>query len=149
MVSSDDTNESFVSWAIDQRALARALGLSISDWMACLREAGDQKTGLTAAVVGAASARGMGLSVIGRVNGPALAERACGLLDPEPPRVSDPVLAEAIRRAQATEIDAVEGRGAARLKAKRNPDPKTPMRETGPDRSSDQTPTADAPGEDH
>jgi hypothetical protein len=140
-----DSNRSFESWAADQRALARILGLSISDWMDSLRDAAERKTGLTAAIVGAATARGLGLSVIGRIDASALAQRACFLLDPEPPRVSDPVLAEAIRRAQEEDL---EGRGAARLKGAPKLSPQTPPRETGPNRESDQTPTADAPGED-
>lgn len=145
MNKQDQISDNLSSWARDQRALARALGLSIEDWMTELKSAADRKTGLTAAIVGAATARGLGLSVIGRIQAPELASRACELVDPNPPRVTDPVLAEAIRRAD--ELGATAGRGALRLKARSKKKRPVPKRSTGPSRASDNTPTADAPGE--
>ena len=132
-----------VQWASDQRALARALGLTIEEWTADLAEAGDRKTGLTAAVVGAAMAAKLGMGVLARLDGPALAARAQALVDPAPPNVHDPIIGEAIRRAD--ELSASEGKGASRLK-RRTSSIETPQRETRPIGASSVEPTADAPG---
>ncbi|MCC7386676.1 MAG: hypothetical protein IT384_32865 [Deltaproteobacteria bacterium] len=98
------------SWAAAQRSLARTLGLSIEEWLGELDSAGERKTGLTAAVVGAAMAAGLGLGVLDRLNGSALAARARSLIDPLPPQVESPVLAEAIRRADELDLAAGKGR---------------------------------------
>ena len=131
------------SWVQDQKALARALGLSIDDWIRQLEQAAERKTELTAAIIGAATSRGLGLGVISRVNGEGLAVKARELLDPEPPQVTDPVLAEAIRRAD--EMNIKPGSGASRLKRRRAPE--IPARPVGPERESATEATADAPGE--
>ncbi|MEE2902946.1 MAG: hypothetical protein VYC39_11480 [Myxococcota bacterium] len=131
------------SWVRDQKSLARALGLSIEDWIRQLEQASERRTELTAAVIGAATSKGLGLGVISRVNGERLAHTARGLLDPEPPQVTDPVLAEAIRRAD--EMSTKQGLGASRLKRKR--EHQTPSRSVGPERESATEATADAPGE--
>jgi hypothetical protein len=134
------------AWAVSQRALARALGLSIEDWLDQLRRAGTRKTALTAAVVGAAMGRGLGLGILEGLDGTSLAERACTLIDPTPPRVTSPILREAIRRSE--EIGASVGRGASRLKPRERVVVPTPSRtvsvdELGPS-STEGTP--DAPG---
>ncbi len=129
-------------WAADQRALAQTLGLSLEDWLDALTAAAERRTGLTAAVIGAATSRGLGLGVLAEIDGPELAERARGLIDPRPPRVADPVLAEAIRRSD--DLDAQEGRGAARLR--RRAAPTTPEREVRPLGPSASIATPDAPG---
>ena len=133
-------------WAHDQKALAKTLGLSISEWLDQLDRASVQKTGLTAAVVGAAVASGLGLSVLDQLDGDALAQSARALIDPEPPRVHDPVLAEAIRRNEQY----AEGKGAARLKRRiKKPEPiPTPQRSVRPLGESAAEATPDAPGKD-
>lgn len=129
------------AWAADQRALARALGLSIAEWLAMLEAAGERRTGLTAAVVGAAMAAGQGLGVLERLDGPSLAAAARALIDPAPPKVGDPVLAEAIRRAD----EIVDGRGASRL---RRSTETSPPRTAAPALPSADQATPDAPGGD-
>ena len=134
-----------VAWAEDQRALARALGLSIEEWLAELDGAAERKTGLTAAVVGAAVSQGLGLEVLDSLDGPSLAARARALIDPRPPRVESPILAEAIRRAD--ELGAGSGAGARRLKQSRTrADVPVPDREARPIGPSADQGTADAPG---
>ncbi|MCK6550033.1 hypothetical protein L6R52_29635 [Myxococcota bacterium] len=147
--SKDSEADGLASWAENQRALARTLGLTIEDWLAALDAAGTRTTGLTAAVVGAAMARGLGLSVLDGLDGPSLAARARALIDPRPPRVESPLLKEAIRR--ATELGA--GTGASRLKRAIRPAPSTDwapeaalVRETKPLGDSSDEATPDAPG---
>lgn len=142
-VPEPEESKPVAKWTRDQKSLARALGLSIDDWIRQLELASQRKTELTAAVIGAATSRGLGLGVISRVDGASLAEKARNLLDPEPPQVTDPVLAEAIRRAD--EMNVTSGRGASRLKRKQKP--ATPQRAVGPERESANEATADAPGE--
>jgi enoyl-CoA hydratase/carnithine racemase len=128
-------------WVEGQRNLARALGLSIEDWIRALEAASKRKTGLTAAVIGASMARGLGMTVLDALDPDQLLARAKELIDPEPPRVENPVLAEAIRR--ATELGS--GGGAKRLKAKMR-DISTPQRGRGSLGKSASTATPDAPG---
>jgi hypothetical protein len=141
-----DRRESLAQWAENQRAVARALGLTIEDWMNALDAAGKRRTGVYAASVGAAMARKLSLAVLEGFDAVALATNARTLIDPRPPRVSSPLLAEAIRRAD--ELGARPG-GASRLKKKsierRDPLP-TPMRETKPIGDSAAEGTPDAPG---
>ena len=134
-------SEALRQWAEDQRALARALGLSLDDWLAALDAAGRNRAGLTAAVIGASMARKRGIPNLGAVNGPELATRARALIDPEPPRTEHPVLAEAIRRSQ----DLQTGEGARRLgrSVVARPDRVGPS--TAPSAAEA---TADAPGDD-
>lgn len=146
---SEGSEDAKVVWARDQRALARALGLSIEEWLLALEAAGRRTTGLTAAVIGAAMARGLGLSVLDGLDGPALAQRGRTLIDPTPPRVENPVLKEAIRRA----VDQPIGRGLALLSGDKKPKDKvekvrvpTPRRGTGSLGDSANFGTADAPG---
>ncbi len=112
--------------------------------MEALDEAGGRHTGLTAAVIGAAMAKKMGLSVLQGLQGDALAKKARHLIDPRPPRVSNPLLKEAVRR--ASEITA--GKGAFRLKRKKRAPVDTPMRGTESIGDSARAATPDAPGED-
>lgn len=129
------------AWVHGQRGLARALGLSLEEWLRELEAAGGRKTGLTAAVIGAAMARGLGMSVLDGLDAPALVQRAKALIDPEPPRVDNPVLKEAIRRAG----ELGSGKGLARLKATRR-EVSTPRRGAGSLGDSARTRTPDAPG---
>lgn len=129
-------------WAETQRDLARALGVSLEDWLGALDRAGRGGTGLTAAVIGAAVSQGLGLSVLGALDPTQLASRARALLDPTPPRAENLVLREAIRRAG----ELPEGGGLQRLKARRD-GLTTPRRAPGSLAGSDARPTADAPGE--
>ena len=129
------------AWAEGQRALARALGISLEDWVHAIREAGHRKTGLTAAVIGAAMARGLGMGVLDQLDGPTLAGQAQTLIDPEPPKVENPVLREALRRAD----ELPRGDGLRRLKKKEEIE--APKRGAGPKAASAKTPTPDAPGE--
>jgi hypothetical protein len=115
-----DRQEALQQWADNQRALARALGLTIEDWLLVLDAAGGRSTGLTAAVVGAAMAKGLGMSVLDGLDGKHLAALARELIDPRPPRVESPLLKEAIRRAD--ELGVSEGAGARRLRARRQSD---------------------------
>jgi len=146
---SEEKEDVQAAWARDQRALARALGLSIEEWLLAIEAAGRRTTGLTAAVIGAAMARGLGLSVLDGLDGPALAQRGRALIDPTPPRVDNPVLKEAIRRAADQPI----GRGLARLSGDKQLKEKaekarvpTPRRGTGSLGDSANFGTADAPG---
>jgi hypothetical protein len=132
-------------WAENQRALARALGLSIEEWLGELDRAAQRKTGLLAAAVGAATAQKLGLSVLDQLDGAALAARARALIDPTPPKVDNPLLREAIRR--AGEGGPSEGGGASRLKKSREPLP-TPPRTTASLGPSSGEATPDAPGAD-
>lgn len=100
------------AWADAQRRLARALGLSIEEWLEQLDAAAERRTGVTAAIVGIAVSSGQGLGVLEGLELPALAARARALVDPRPPRVDHPVLAEAVRRA----AELAPGAGRARLK---------------------------------
>lgn len=136
-----------LSWATEQRALSRALDLSLDDWLLALEAASKRRTGLTAAVVGAAVAEGLGLSVLERLDPEALVRRARVLIDPRPPKTESPVLREAIRRAD--ELKLAEGQGKGRLK-KRRPEPIQPPERRSEIQSapSAQTRTADAPGDD-
>jgi hypothetical protein len=134
-------------WAENQRALARALGLTIEDWMKALDAAGARQTGVYAAVVGAAMARGLGLSIIEGLSGVEIARAARQLIDPKPPRVSSPLLAEAIRRAGELGVGAEKGAGRLRRKKVERPEPlPTPVRETKPLGESSEEATPDAPG---
>jgi hypothetical protein len=135
---SESLEAKLASWAADQRALARALGLSIAEWLSVLEAAAERKTGLTAAVIGAATAAGLGLDILDRLDGAELAKRARELIDPEPPKVESPILAEAIRRKDELEV---QGKGASRLKGNASP-----PRVVGPDLPSADTATSDAPG---
>lgn len=130
-------------WAETQRDLARALGVSLDDWLGALGQAGHRGSGLAAAVIGAAMSQGLGLGVLAELDGPALAARAQALLDPNPPRAHNPVLREAIRRAD----DLSEGRGLDRLKRKRE-SLEAPQRAPGSLAKSVSNATADAPGGD-
>ncbi len=136
-------------WAASQRRLARALGLSLDDWMQALDDAGARTTGLTAAAIGAAMARGLGMSVLDGLDGPALAARARLVLDPRPPRVVNPILKEAIRRAEALAPEPVGAEaasvGAGRLRERRAA-VVTPRRAEAPIGDSAAEATADAPG---
>jgi hypothetical protein len=137
--------EALATWADNQRALARTLGLSIEEWLAMLEAASKRSMSLTAAVIGAAKAKGLGMSVLSGLDGPALGARARALIDPRPPRVENPLLKEAIRR--AGELGA-EGAGARRLKRpKRKDSLPTPERETKPLGQSAGVAAPDAPGE--
>lgn len=131
------------AWGRDQRALAKALGLTIEEWLAELEAASQRSTGLTAAVVGAAMASGLGLSVLDRLDPAGLAARARVLIDPRPPKTESPVLAEAIRRAEEAG-GPTAGTGARLLKRTSE----RPPRIVQPDYPSAETPTSDAPGED-
>lgn len=139
-----DASDALATWGAEQRALARALGLSIEEWLAELEAAGARTTGLTAAVVGAAMTQGLGLGILDRLDAAALVAQARHLVDPTPPRVESPVLAEAIRRAD--ELPA--GQGAARLKRKSKAAPPRPDRVEAAPLPSATTATPDAPGED-
>jgi hypothetical protein len=136
-------------WAASQRRLARALGLSLDEWMQALDDAGARTTGLTAAAIGAAMARGLGMSVLDGLDGPALAARARRVLDPRPPRVVNPILKEAIRRADALAPEPVGVEwarvGAGRLRERRAA-VVTPRRGDSPIGDSAPEATADAPG---
>lgn len=137
--------EAIARWVENQRALARALGLTIEEWLDALERAGRRSAGLTAAVVGAAMGQGLGLDVLQGLDGAALAVRARALIDPAPPRVENPLLREAIRR--AAELGARPGTGARRLRAPgRRVELPTPAREARAlGRSSDEA-TPDAAG---
>jgi hypothetical protein len=137
---------SLAQWADNQRALARSLGLSIEEWMGALDQAAKRQTGVYAAVVGAAMARGLGLAVLEQLDQPELARRARALIDPKPPRTEHPLLAEAIRRAD--ELGVRPGRGAGRLKrpTAETSAPSTPARVTKPLGISAEEATPDAPG---
>jgi hypothetical protein len=142
--ASSSSSEARAQWASNQRALARALGISLEDWMGALDAAAARSTGLTAAVVGAAMAKGLGLSVLEGLDGVRLAALARELIDPRPPRVTSPLLKEAIRRAD----DLGGPRGGARLlkrAAQREAIP-TPQRDAKPLGSSVDVATPDAPG---
>lgn len=129
-------------WAAEQRALARALGVSLDVWLQALDRAGQSGPGLTAAVIGAAMARGLGMGVLAGLDGPALARRARVLVDPAPPRATNPVIREAIRRAG----ELSEGGGLERLRRRRET-LSAPRRGEGSLGSSAGTATPDAPGE--
>ena len=153
-----EASDALATWGAEQRALARALGLSIEEWLAELEAAGARTTGLTAAVVGAAMTQGLGLGILDRLDAAELVAEARRWVDPTPPRVDspilaearmrqggafDPILAEAIRRADELPV----GQGAARLKRRSKAEPPRPERvETAPLPSST-TATPDAPGE--
>lgn len=139
-----DASDALATWGAEQRALARALGLSIEEWLTELEAAGTRTTGLTAAVVGAAMTQGLGLVILDRLDAAALVAEARRLVDPTPPRVESPVLAEAIRRAD--ELPA--GQGAARLKRRSKAEPPRPDRVEAAPLPSATTATPDAPGED-
>jgi len=130
-------------WAQEQRALARALGVSLEAWLDALDRAGRSGPGLTAAVIGAAMARGLGMGVLADLNGPALAKRARLLVDPAPPRAKNPIIREAIRRAG----ELPEGGGMERLRRRREA-VSAPRRGEGSAGVSATTATPDAPGED-
>ena len=137
------TDDGQQRWAEDQRAMARALGLSLEQWLKTLDRASRRQTGLTAAVIGAAMAKGHGMGVLADLDGPALAQRARRLIDPAPPRAKNPILREAIRRAS----DLPEGEGLDRLRQRRE-EIRTPHRaEDVIPSASAGTGTADAPGE--
>lgn len=134
------------SWAAEQRALARALDLSLEEWLAQLAAASERRTGLTAAVVGAAMAEGLGLSVLERLAPEALLDRARRLIDPRPLKTESPVLREAIRRAD--ELSRAEGQGRSRLRKRKSEPVATPTRRSSLEAApSATTRTADAPGE--
>ncbi|MCB9653861.1 MAG: hypothetical protein H6729_06995 [Deltaproteobacteria bacterium] len=144
-------NESLIDWAADQRALARALGLTIEAWLDVLQAASQRRAPLGAAVIGAAARVGLSPSTaLGSLEPTQLFERARALIDPRPPRVDNPVLKEAIRRAD----ELGSGLGARRLK-QRSPAAMRPRTETleRPQRGtsnlgpSSRMATADAPGE--
>lgn len=134
------------SWAAEQRALARALELSLEEWLERLEAASERRTGLTAAIVGAAVAEGLGLSVLERLDPPGLMGRARELVDPRPPKAESPVLREAIRRAD--ELTRSVGQGKSRLRRRRAAPVETPERrselQSAPSAGAR---TADAPGE--
>lgn len=152
-----ERREEIAQWAENQRALARALGLTIDDWMRALDAAGARRTGVYAASVGAAMARKLSLAALEGFDSVALASRARGVIDPKPPRVSSPLLAEAIRRADELGAGPVRS-GASRLKRKsaasaaaaseRATALPTPARDTKPlsEWASADDATPDAPG---
>lgn len=140
---SEEPSEAFARWAERQRALARALDLTIEEWLEILDAASHRTTGITAAAIGAAMARGLGMGVVRGLDTRALARRARKLIDPLPPRVANPVLKEAVRRAKE---NFGEGQGAARLRAKREAIT-TPRRGEEPIGDSARTGTPDAPGD--
>src|SRR5262249_42322499 len=130
---SKEASEALRSWADNQRALARALGLTIEDWLIAIDGAAQRTTGLTAAVIGAAMARGLGRSVLAGLDGAKLGAGARELIDPRPPRVTSPLLKEAIRRAD--DLGVRPGAGASRLKRaspRTRAEIPTPVRETKP-----------------
>lgn len=129
-------------WGRDQRALARALGLSIEEWLGALDGASKRTSGLTAAVIGASMARGLGMSILDGFDAATLLVLARQLVDPEPPRVENPLLKEAIRRAD----ELGPSTGAARLKRRRREEIRAPVRGSGFAASSAETSTPDAPG---
>lgn len=132
-------------WAENQRALARALGLSVEEWLIVIEAASRRATGLLAAAVGAAVARGQGLGVLEGLDGPKLGDLARTLIDPNPPRAENPLLKEAIRRADDLGLQA--GAGARRLKAQKTRTPlPVPLRDARPLGESADVPTPDAPG---
>ncbi|MFO0724655.1 MAG: hypothetical protein U1E65_12810 [Myxococcota bacterium] len=133
--------ERAAAWGQDQRALAKALGLTIEEWLAALEQASQSGAGLTAAVVGAAMAGGLGLGVLDKLDAPKLLVRARALIDPRPPKVESPILAEAIRRADEQKP---QGAGARLLRKKEE----RPQRTEQALLPSDATSTPDAPGED-
>jgi hypothetical protein len=152
-MSARSEKEALQQWAENQRALARALGLTIEEWLECLDAAGRRTTGLTAAVVGAAMARGLGMSVLDGLDGARLAKRARDLIDPRPPRVKSPLLKEAIRRAD--DLGLKEGGGARLLRGRRASEPPiatlkgavpTPVRDARPVGGSADFATPDSPG---
>ena len=132
-------SDALKQWAQEQRDLARALGLSLDDWLQALDAAGGRRAGVTAAVIGASMARRKGIPDLSTVDGPALAAQARALIDPQPPRTQHPVLAEAIRRADGL----ARGHGAKHLGKKIS----RPDRAAPSDAPSSKTATADAPGE--
>lgn len=134
--------EELAQWVRDQRALARALGLTIEEWILALERASKRRTGLTAAVIGAATARKMGLGILAQLDGPKLYGRAKSLIDPEPPRPEHPVLREVIRRAD----ELPTGGGAGRLKKAEPKDIKVPVRGEISIGESASVATPDAPG---
>ncbi|MBK8014759.1 MAG: hypothetical protein IPK13_25850 [Deltaproteobacteria bacterium] len=143
-------DDALAQWAADQRALARALGLTIEAWLGALEAASLRHAPLAAAVVGAAARSGLSPSVVlGRLKPAELFERARGLVDPRPPRVANPVLKEAIRRAD----ELGSGLGARRLKQKssaarlRTESLERPQRGASNLGPSSRIATADAPGE--
>ncbi len=141
---SEEPSEALAKWAENQRALARALDLTIEEWLEILDAASHRTTGITAAAIGAAMARGMGMAIARGLDTRALGRRARKLIDPTPPRVKNPVLKEAVRRAR----DGIEtGPGAARLRARRD-SITTPVRGEGSIGDSVRVGTPDAPGED-
>ncbi len=108
--------------------------------MAELASAGERTAGLTAAVIGAAVSRGASLTILNQLHGDELARRAAELIDPTPPSVQNPTLAEAIRRA-----DELASTGLGRARLRREP-PRPERTEAEPAPSADQA-TADAPGD--
>lgn len=138
-------SEALAKWAENQRALARALDLTIEEWLEILDAASHRTTGITAAAIGAAMARGMGMAVVRGLDTRALGQRAKKLIDPTPPRVKNPVLKEAVRRARDDGIET--GAGAARLRARRE-SIRAPVRGEGSIGESVSVGTPDAPGED-
>jgi hypothetical protein len=140
----EPASDALAKWAEDQRALARALDLTIEEWLDILDAASHRTTGITAAAIGASMARGLGMGIVRGLDTRALGKRARKLIDPTPPRVKNPVLKEAVRRAR----DGIEvGAGAARLRARREAIT-TPRRGEGSIGDSVTTGTPDAPGDD-
>ena len=142
---SDGCEARRAAWASSQRALARALGLTIQEWSEELYAASERPSSLRAAVMGAAIAEGLGLGVLSELDEKALGLRARDLVDPLPPRVQDKVLAEAVRRSEELENHA--GRGARRLRKRRGEDLPVPQSEVRPLGGSAVEATADAPGD--
>lgn len=127
-------------WVEEQRRLASALGLELSEWSERLEAAGGRRTELMAAVVGASAARKLGLAWVSGIDGEALAVRARALLgtDAAQPKLRHPVLAAAVAR------DALRaGAGASQLRARVEP-PKRGGGSLGPSAALG---TPDAPGE--
>lgn len=142
-IEEHDLSAILEQWAADQRALARALGLSIEDWLRALDGAARRGPQLTAAAIGAVSARGLPAGLVRSLDGPSLARRARRLIDPRPPRTENPILKEAIRR--GSELRA--GPGVARLLERRE-SVLTPRRGLGSIGESARMVTPDAPGDD-
>ena len=134
------SNPDLERWVREQQNVARALGLPIEAWADELDSAAARRTELMAAVIGAASAQGRGLTGVARVDGPSLARRARALLGVPAVRVEHPVLIEAVRRGVGPKRNA----GRARLRGDETVS--TPRRGDSSIGPSAPGATADAPG---
>ncbi len=130
-------------WAQNQKALARALGLSVAQWMWALEEAGERTTRLTAAAIGSGMAKGIGMRILDGLDGPKLTTLAKELIDERPVRAQHPLIREALRQGGPK---AGAGRGRALLKRGAE-GASPPSRAQEKPRPSAEEPTPDAPGD--